>query len=148
MNEMQKPIAITSKAYERLRETVGKLPPETGALIGEVSSIITQVWFDERAGSGQEYYKPSFAEAEEVVCGWQEKGIHFAGVVHSHIADYPTLSPMDLRSALAIMHENHMPSILLGLYCESSLSFYQVFARYDHLKPCVILRDYQILYCL
>lgn len=131
---MSKIVIITSYVYDVLKNTVGKFPPETGAIIGSGITTISQVWFDEQAGIGQKYYRPTNIRVDEIVRQWMDKGYSFAGIVHSHVDGYPKLSPMDIRSAAIIMEANQMRSMLLGLFYEGHLSLYEV-SGIDHEKP-------------
>lgn len=119
-------IRMSSDAYKYLYETVGQYPPETGAVIGQEGDCITRYWFDETANVGMPFYRPSCDAIEHVVNGWIRQGYRFAGIVHSHIEQYPQLSPMDLRSAMLIMEANNMNSILMGLFCRGILTMYML----------------------
>ena len=122
-------VTLTRSAFERLTETVGSLPSESGAAIGaeqDHPDLISRVWFDEEAGWGSRFYTPSREGLETAVRQWQQEGCSFRGIVHSHPADQPTLSPMDLRAGAAFMAANGLPEILLGLFHRGELSFFRV----------------------
>lgn len=119
-----KRVRFSRAAYQMLCTTVGKAVPEAGAILGWDGTCVTKVWFDESAGVGKPMYRPSCPEVECAVNGWLQSGLQFAGLVHSHVAQYPQLSPMDLRSAIYIMDENKLTYMLMGLFCGGRLKMY------------------------
>lgn len=57
-------LSLTRSAFDRLVETVGSLPAESGAVIGAEHGhpeLISRVWFDQQAGWGNRFYTPSKA---------------------------------------------------------------------------------------
>lgn len=122
-------VTLTRSVFERLAETVGALPAESGAAIGadrNCPELISRVWFDEPAGWGSRFYVPSAQALEDTVRQWEREGCSFRGIVHSHPAGRPELSPMDLRAGAAFMAANGLPEILLGLFCEGAFSLFRV----------------------
>ncbi len=140
-------IHITETVYSILKETVGTLPPETGAVIGAHDNSpdhITKVWFDHNAGSANEFYTPSAKQISDTVQQWMIDHYHFAGIVHSHNTGFPSLSQTDLRSAVAIMAANGLFSLYLGLFHNGELSMFKVCLRNDRRKNCVEKVKYTI----
>ena len=122
-------VTLTRSTFERLLETVGSLPAESGAAIGaeqDRPELISRVWFDEEAGWGNRFYTPTREGLEAAVGQWQQEGCAFRGIVHSHPDDQPTLSPMDERAGAAFLAANDLPEILLGLFCRGELSFFRL----------------------
>lgn len=125
-------VTLTRDAYDQLASTVGTLPPESGAVIGgpaDRPALISQVWFDGQAGSGNFFYTPTPRDLEATVAQWEGQHCRFRGIVHSHGPGYRALSPTDIESGTLFMEANGLSQILLGLFCEGELLMFRLTAR-------------------
>lgn len=85
--------------------TVGALPPETGGILGESGGVVCAFFFD-AIGGAPDTYAPSTTLLNEQIALWQEQGISFAGIVHSHPNGVNCLSPRDMAYAEEIFFSN------------------------------------------
>ena len=123
-------LIILESVYRTLIDDMSRHPPESGAIIGvnaDCKNVIVTSWLDTIAGSGKISYRPSYEKINEVVADWHSHGITFGGIVHSHRAEYPHLSPADLASANLIMKQNHLEKIILGLFYDNTFDVYYAF---------------------
>ena len=94
------------------REIIGSLgggANETGGILGRKGSLICRFQADKGEESCPCFYRPNVDFLNEVLDIWEEEGIVFCGVVHSHPDGSPLLSPADLRYAQAVVQA--MPDI-------------------------------------
>lgn len=130
-------VALTRDAYDQLASTVGTLPAESGAAIGgpwNQPALISRVWFDRQAGSGNRFYTPSTRELEATVAQWNQQNCCFRGIVHSHL-ESSVLSPTDVESGALFLKANGLSHILLGVFHEETLSMYRLSASPDGQAP-------------
>lgn len=77
---------MTREIYTKIKNTLGRLPAETGGILGtKDGAIITAYYFDEAANVGSNHYRPNIAKCERVINEiWHKQDIHFCGFAHSH----------------------------------------------------------------
>lgn len=65
---------------------------------------------------------------------WMKEGIRFLGIVHSHPARSPQLSPSDVKYASLLLNRNQMSEILMGVVSDNALHIYAVSAHSEGVK--------------
>src|SRR6185369_9632315 len=81
------PLRVSRDVLESIRQTVGRLAPETGGMLGgnRKESRITHFRFDELAQHTRSTYSPSCDILNRVLADdWNPNGIDLLGFVHSH----------------------------------------------------------------
>lgn len=99
---------IHTRVYEQIMYSMPSVPPESGGIIGmNQNGLICDVWFDKGIEcSGGMVYQPNIERMNEIIAAWQEKGIIFSGIFHSHRPGNEFLSLEDLSYVRAIMYES------------------------------------------
>ncbi len=83
----KKRIPIFSLAvYERIRETIGKLPPESGGLIcgNPKTNCVTYYYFDDKAECSSVVYIPDTITLIPLLKKLNDEGLEMMGFPHSH----------------------------------------------------------------
>lgn len=103
--------------WEKLNSMISERPPEIGGILGSADGItVTEVILDQpleipkRACS----YSPNTASLNSCIQRWEEAGIRFVGIFHTHFAGVKTLSRGDMRYIFTIMAA--MPERISQLY--------------------------------
>ena len=91
------------------------VPPETGGIIGGTKGIITEFFFDEgHSVNDHAAYIPDIGLINSRIQRWQEEGISFYGMYHTHPDHQETLSGDDVLYIKEIMRA--MPDNVPFLY--------------------------------
>lgn len=100
-------IRITCQVLEQIKETVGKLPPECGGVLGaSKDGIISEFLFDSLGKSTPTGYAPNVEMINQVLTNdWMPRGIVMVGIVHSHANGIEVPSCMDVNYGIRILHE-------------------------------------------
>ena len=96
---------IKKEVYEKILYSCPTVPPEIGGILGGSFGIIDTVVFD--AGEkvlDSAVYVPDVNMLNNVLIEWQEDGISFYGLFHSHPSTQETLSQDDIEYITMIMH--------------------------------------------
>ena len=100
--------------------------PEMGGIRGADSSGTVSEFCPDTTGSTMaNQYTPDCATLNRVIAQWFQRGIYFAGFVHSHPKEYTALSCADVEYARKIKAVNHMESVLMLLYIPETNRFYE-----------------------
>lgn len=86
---------ITKSVHDEILRKVKQAPPETGGALGMTEGVITHFVFDKGVGENPCCYEPDVKRLNSVIKAWQEKGVLFCGIVHSHIPLQNELSDDD-----------------------------------------------------
>ena len=96
-----------------LRDIGSKKPEQGGALgVDKTSGRITRFYFDEQANRSSASYSPDARTVTEVINQWDEEGVAFCGMIHSHPGSFGSPSEGDRQYAAEII--NAMPETLQG----------------------------------
>jgi len=106
-------MTIHESTYNQILTNCSSRTVETGGIIGGKDGIITEFIFDKRPGSPSRYY-PDVEKLNAAIDRWQQKGISFYGIVHTHLQNAPELSHGDKEYILTIMEA--MPTYISHLY--------------------------------
>ena len=121
-------MVISKKVYRDIMRTLGSLDAECGGVLAvDKDNVISDYFFDQRAGSGKKCYIPSRSVAEHIRDNWQKSGLDFCGIIHSHPLD--TLckpSNPDVEASLKIMTANEMDSILMAIVRGHELRMFRI----------------------
>lgn len=96
---------IKKEVYEKILYSCPTVPPEIGGILGGRFEVIDTVVFDSseiRLDSA--VYVPDVNMLNNVLIEWQEDGISFHGLFHSHPSTQETLSQDDIEYITMIMH--------------------------------------------
>lgn len=105
---------ITQQVYNQLINSP-QVPPETGGILGMRNGTLDTVLFDGNRRSRNDCtYTPDTEFFNRIISHWQQHGIRFCGVFHTHALQWPSLSQEDKNYALLIAKA--MPSRLRPLY--------------------------------
>lgn len=108
---------ITHDVYEKMISSVSDCPPESGGILGGSGQIISCVVFDSgmpNQGMRSCHYIPNTEYLNQCIEKWEERGIDFYGIFHTHFFGVDTLSEGDARYMKRIMQA--MPDEKKELY--------------------------------
>lgn len=99
---------------EQILRDIGSKKPEQGGALGidKVNGRITRFFFDEQANRSSAAYSPDAKTVTDVINGWDEEGVAFCGMIHSHPGSFGSPSEGDRQYAADII--NAMPETLQG----------------------------------
>lgn len=85
--------------YEQLLASVRPCPPESGGILGGQDGIVTCFFLDRGLDNfnRDSIYSPDIGLLNHTIAFWQEKGIEFYGLFHTHARHEGRLSPQDIR---------------------------------------------------
>jgi molybdopterin/thiamine biosynthesis adenylyltransferase/proteasome lid subunit RPN8/RPN11 len=98
-------IIITGRVYEQISDTIGRLPAESGGILGsgDGGKTIDRYYFDRTARTGAGTYSPDTEVLNRVIAEWNRDGIELVGFIHSHPEGFHLPSTGDRKYVLAIM---------------------------------------------
>ena len=99
-------LRMTRSVYEHIRNTVGRLPAESGGALGGVreGGVITHFHFDKTARRTSTTYSPDTQTLNRLFkTDWNPQGINLMGFVHSHPGQLRQPSGGDLVYAKRIL---------------------------------------------
>ena len=130
-------ITISSSVEDQLREKLCGQAVEQGGALGIENGVISHYYHDTQAKRDCNLFQPSLI-LNVVIAVWKQEGIAFAGLIHSHPADWPELSTGDLDYVRKLLQANpQLPAVLMGIMAGDRLLFYgfeRDFLAVD--KPC------------
>lgn len=96
---------ITKEVLEQIKETVGRLQPEHGGILGAVKDgTISEYYFDAEGKSTPTGYVPNVSMINDVLINdWMPRGILMVGIVHSHANGVSTPSCVDVGYGIRIL---------------------------------------------
>ena len=95
---------ITESVCNNIIHACLSMPLETGGILGGKNNIITEFVFDKGTPlSSKQHYYPDISKLNDCIENWQNDGIEFYGIVHSHLQDEKLLSLGDRQYIQAIM---------------------------------------------
>ncbi len=108
-------MVIAKDVYERIVNRQTNAPPETGGILGGSSGVITNEHFDPGMQSERMCsYIPNVKTLNDVIKQWQQEGVLFMGIYHTHFWGVSTLSCGDTSYMERILR--CMPSQIAYLY--------------------------------
>lgn len=108
---------ILKSVISTINDSISGLPPETGGILGKHDNeLIDEVVMDslEPANTRPCSYFPNVVFLNQNIKLWQDDGILFAGIFHTHFGGVKTLSCGDRKYINAIMRA--MPQQINTLY--------------------------------
>lgn len=95
---------IKKSAYDQILNFVDPYAEkETGGIIGGRYGIVTEFVFDNGKSDQMGNYYPDVDKLNAAIKDWQDKGISFYGIVHSHLSEQYSLSGEDVEYINQIM---------------------------------------------
>ncbi len=109
-------LIIKKDILEKLDNQIGDEPPEIGGILGkDKRNIITEIAFDHPAVITHPCsYYPNVNYLNGIIKEWNDNGIEFAGMFHTHFSDVETLSVGDKVYIRKIL--SSMPAGIKELY--------------------------------
>lgn len=91
------------------------VPPEMGGILGSKNNAIDEIKFDRKITSCESgIYVPDVKILNKYIQEWNERGIQFQGLFHTHAFNWPELSQDDKEYIVCIMKA--MPEVVNQLY--------------------------------
>ena len=98
-------IKIAASVYQRMMMDMPYPPPESGGILGSRDGVVCKIYLDQSQQSQTSLiYQPDIEQLNHQIQAWQQDGIRFAGMFHTHIAEEETLSGDDLAYIKRIVH--------------------------------------------
>lgn len=97
---------IKKNVIDIINHRILDMPPETGGILGsQGNDIIDEVIVDlpDLTSSAPCSYFPNVDFLNQHIAAWQDNGIMFAGIFHTHFCGVKTLSQGDRKYITAIM---------------------------------------------
>lgn len=117
---------ITYEVCEKIKETIGKLPVETGGILGaSPDGVIRHYLFDSASDQCPTSYTPNVDNINDVLeSQWMPMNIVMTGIVHSHKDGFAWPSCGDLQYAAMILDSlDTVSSFLVPIVqCQSEYS--------------------------
>lgn len=106
---------ISADICQRILNSVPTAPPEIGGILGSMNGIICQCRIDTGCSDGCGcFYSPDVEALNDTIRHWQQRGILFCGIFHTHFFGVKTLSDGDIAYINAILQA--MPACISELY--------------------------------
>lgn len=106
---------IKKAIYDKILNFCPSVPPEAGGIIGQQNGIIGFAEFDSRTVQRDSaVYVPNVEKLNSVIEKWNNLGIEFVGIFHSHPIDQETLSKDDIEYIKNVFE--NMPDSITELY--------------------------------
>lgn len=108
---------ISKKVMDYINSNISNSPPEIGGILGsENSEVISKVMIDKQRENIRRgcFYAPDVKLFNSCIEEWQDEGIEFKGIFHTHFAGVRSLSQADKSYIMNIMKA--MPPQLEYLY--------------------------------
>ena len=118
-------ILLCKDVYLSITESFTSREKEAGGILGQKGTIISDFEFDKGQNSCPLKYVPDVSRLNKCLAAWNDAGISFCGMIHTHINGYHKLTNSDIdygRKILAAFPD--METIVLALYCDDTLRFF------------------------
>lgn len=103
---------IKSSVYQQIVFQCPSAPPESGGILGKRNGVVCAFHFDVGLSSaGGTAYAPNVNVLNHKILEWQDSGIEFCGIAHSHAVG-KRLSSGDIAYIQDIMEEYHEGTVL------------------------------------
>ena len=112
------PITIGHGVFQAIRDTIGKLPPESGGMLGGCfdSGLVSIFYFDALGKTTGSTYSPDTNTLNEVLEVWNQRGLRSMAYPHSHPHACPNPSRGDEIYAAKILAANEsLPFLLIPI---------------------------------
>ena len=92
-------LKISKMMKDKMINELPNKPPEKGGIIGGVNDEITTYWIDNSNDSMQSMcsYTPDVETINKIIDLWNDEGITFFGMFHTHYHGVKTLSQGDME---------------------------------------------------
>ena len=125
-----KEILFSSDIYEQIKNTLGKLKPEQGGILGinNYNNVINVFVHDETAKVGRMEYNPNVKFINKILNEkWSMDGTDFCGFIHSHPNQSNILSKADVEYAIRIMQALDLAYLYMPLVNSSADGKFNVY---------------------
>ena len=96
---------IKREIYDEIINTLGKIKPEKGGILGSVDKkTITHYHYDENGVSTEHSYAPDVDSINCILEEWSDEGVYLVGFIHSHTGEYDFPSCLDFKYAEKILN--------------------------------------------
>lgn len=106
---------IEKSVYKEILSSINDAPPEMGGILGKKEDVVLTFEIDFGQTTNEVCnYSPNVDRLNLIISKWQEEGIEFAGIFHTHFFSVSTLSEGDVYYVDKIMR--NMPSTINELF--------------------------------
>lgn len=117
-------ITLSSSVEAELRKKLCGQEVEQGGALGIENGVVSRYYHDTQARCDCNLFQPS-PLLNVLLVVWKQEGIAFAGLIHSHPAEWPELSEGDLDYVRKLLRSNpELPAVLMGIMAGDRLLFY------------------------
>lgn len=121
-------MVIKSRVFEKINSLDESLGRETGAILGSSTDmIVDHIRMDSNDNSDRFTYFPNVPYLNGELEKWQDQGVQFVGILHTHYYGIETLSEMDIEYIHLIF--DAMPK-------ETICLFFPIYVFPDHKAVC------------
>ena len=116
---------IKRSVYNKILDFCPVVPPEVGGILGATTDVIDSVTFD--VGSREmnsATYEPNVEILNKQLNEWQQEGIAFCGLFHTHPKDQNSLSKDDI---------DYIETIMFSLYPLVSALYFPIVIPHSRL---------------
>lgn len=117
-------ITLSPSVVTELQEKLCGQTVEQGGALGIENGVVSRYYHDTQARCDCNLFQPS-PLLNVLLVVWKQEGITFAGLIHSHPAQWPELSEGDLDYVRKLLRSNpELPAVLMGIMAGERLLFY------------------------
>ena len=88
---------IKKSVFDIIVHSYSAVPPEEGGILGTYENIVCTYFHDKgRKDTSFAIYEPNVDTLNKVLSLWNNKGICFGGIIHSHLPKQNVLSKADI----------------------------------------------------
>lgn len=123
---------IKRSVYKRIVNSYLTPPPEQGGIIGTYNNIVCEYFHDNSSKIlHSAVYSPDVKSFNQTIVQWSEKGIQFAGIVHSHLSEQKELSSGDITYIIRIFDSlsNSIVRLYFPIIIPASKEFFSYVAE-------------------
>ena len=108
---------MTDNVYQQICSTIGARPAESGGMLGssDGGKTIDAYYFDVSSANSSNTYTPDTNALNRIIGEWNQRGIQFCGMIHSHPLGYAGPSLPDYEYADRILTAMKLPRNLIYL---------------------------------
>lgn len=131
---------FSQDALDNILAAIATKKAEQGGALGMNAQTgrVDHFFFDERAHRTSVEYSPNAEKVTEVINAWQENGVDFCGMIHSHPGNFCQPSEGDVRYARRIL--DAMPQTLKGRFLMPILTMNRA-QRAAHMELFVVCQE-------
>ena len=142
---------IKKEIYEQIINTLGKIEPEKGGILGSVDKkIITHYHYDEKGISTEHSFTPDVDSLNSILEEWANEGVYLVGFIHSHTSEFNFPSCLDFKYAENIMNclkcidFFYLPLLIFNSKKENDIKVFKI-EKISETEPKIMTEDIVIV---